>query len=263
MGEGRRRGILSRRVREHARRSGAARARADKKQTARWASALNRSGRRARGRRGARGKLPSAAQFIGRIGALGADVVCGDLRRVGQPGDQEGSRLADEFGGGHGLDRGAFEGVTDVVAVSAGVRWGCVMMGVIVVMIVTDESDFQPGFLQRAVQGRRQPEGQEYERNEAAETGHGEKRGVETRACQGTWIMACAKRPRAGAESSRQSFFLLLNVPIRQGSGSERRVGRSERIRERGKRRMTVRATDFDAALNGGLGAGPRKCAGG
>jgi hypothetical protein len=39
------------------------------------------------------------------------------------------------------------------------VRWGCVMMGLIVVMIVTDESDLQPGFLQRAVQGRRQPKG--------------------------------------------------------------------------------------------------------
>ena len=147
MGEGRRRWILSRRVREHARRGGAARARADKNYTARLASALNRSRRRARGRRGARGKLPSAAQFTGGIGALGADVVCGDLRRVGQPGDQEGSRLADEFGGGHDLDRGAFEGVTDVVAVSAGVRRGGVMMGLIVVMIVTDEGDFQPGFL--------------------------------------------------------------------------------------------------------------------
>ena len=74
-------------------------------------------------------------------------MVGGDLRRVGQPGDQEGSRLADEFGGGHDLDRGAFEGVTDVVAVSAGVRRGGVMMGLIVDMIVTDEGDFQPGFL--------------------------------------------------------------------------------------------------------------------
>jgi len=33
------------------------------------------------------------------------------------------------------------------------------MMGLIVVMIVADEGDFQPGFLQRAVQRRRQPEG--------------------------------------------------------------------------------------------------------
>ena len=86
-------------------------------------------------------------------------MVGGDLRRVGQPGNQEGSRLADEFGGGHGLDRGAFEGVTGVVAVRAGVGRGCVMMGLIVVMIVADEGDFQPGFLQRAVQRRRQPEG--------------------------------------------------------------------------------------------------------
>ncbi len=105
-------------------------------------------------------------------------MVCGDLRRVGQPGNQEGSRLADEFGGGYGLDRGAFEGVTGIVAVGASVGWGCVMMSLIVVMIVAVKGDFQSGLLKRAVQGRRQPEGQESESNEAAETKHGQtKRG--------------------------------------------------------------------------------------
>ena len=58
-------------------------------------------------------------------------------------------------------------------------------------------------------------------------------------------------------KSFRPSFLFLFIFLIRQASGSERRVGRSERIRERGNRRRTGRATDFDAALNGGR---PKGC---
>ena len=67
----------------------------------------------------------------------------------------------------------------------------------------------------------------------------------------------CLSRP---ANLSSLSLFIFI---FRQAFAAERLVGRSERIRERGKRRMTGRGTDLDAALNGGLGAGPRKCAGG
>ena len=66
----------------------------------------------------------------------------------------------------------------------------------------------------------------------------------------------CLSRP---ANLSLSLFIFIF----RQAFAAERLVGRSERIRERGKRRMTGRGTDLDAALNGGLGAGPRKCAGG
>lgn len=68
--------------------------------------------------------------------------------------------------------------------------------------------------------------------------------------------MAGAKRPRVVSESSRQSlhslFIFIFIFIFRQAFAVERLVGRSERIRERGKRRMTGRGTDLDAALNGG-----------
>ena len=69
----------------------------------------------------------------------------------------------------------------------------------------------------------------------------------------------CLSRP-ANLSSLSLSLFIFI---FRQAFAAERLVGRSERIRERGERRRTGRATDLDAALNGGLGAGPRKCAGG
>jgi len=78
---------------------------------------------------------------------------------------------------------------------------------------------------------------------------------------RGSW-----RAPRGlGRGQSRPAnlFSYSWTFPFDRSSGSERLVARSERIRERGERRMTGRATDFDAALNGGLGAGPRKCAGG
>jgi len=65
------------------------------------------------------------------------------------------------------------------------------------------------------------------------------------------------------SESSRQSLLLLLIFIFRQAFAVERLVGRRERLSERGKRTMTGRATDFDAALTGGLGEWPRKSAGG
>ena len=57
---------------------------------------------------------------------------------------------------------------------------------------------------------------------------------------RGSW-----RAPRGlGPGQSRPAnlFFLPLNVPIRQASGSERLVGRRERISERGRRTMTSSA---------------------
>jgi hypothetical protein len=51
----------------------------------------------------------------------------------------------------------------------------------------------------------------------------------------------CPSRP------ANLSLFLFIFL-IRQASGSERLVGRRERLRERGKRTMTGRVTDCDAA---------------
>ena len=54
---------------------------------------------------------------------------------------------------------------------------------------------------------------------------------------------------RAVSKLFRQSFLFLFIFLIRQASGAEGLVGRRERLRERGKRTMTGRATDFDATL--------------
>ena len=48
-------------------------------------------------------------------------------------------------------------------------------------------------------------------------------------------------------KSFRPSFLFLFIFLIRQGSDAERLIGRRERLRARGKRRITGRATDFDA----------------
>ena len=51
----------------------------------------------------------------------------------------------------------------------------------------------------------------------------------------------CPSRP------ANLSLFLVIFL-IRQASGSERLVGRRERLRARGRRTITGRVTDFDAA---------------
>jgi len=65
---------------------------------------------------------------------------------------------------------------------------------------------------------------------------------------------------RAVSKSFRQSFLFLFIFLIRQASGAEGLVGRRERLRARGQRTMTGRATDFDAALAEHRPAYPRPC---
>ena len=135
---------------------------AETERAARWASALNRSGRSACRRSGARGELPTSTQLAGHIGALGAHAIDREFGWDRQESDQEKRGLADEFRDRRGFNGRIFQRVTGIgvglsaVVVRCGRR---VTVAVVVGVVVANESDLQAGGFQVAVQRRRQPEG--------------------------------------------------------------------------------------------------------
>jgi hypothetical protein len=127
--------------------------------------------------------VPRAGDFRRSDDALGQ----GTRRRgqiEGRDGNDKTEKAGAEDGGGEdggvggGLEGAGFNEIAGVarrdfvVAARGGVDAG--------------EEGIKAGFTERAVQRRRQPEGQKGDSNEAAKTGHGGKRGGETAACQGT-----------------------------------------------------------------------------
>ncbi len=162
---------------------------AETERAARWASALNRSGRSACQRSGARGELPTSTQLTGHIGALRAHAIDREFGWDRQESDQEKRGLADEFRDRRGFNGRIFQRVAGIgvglsaVVVRCGRR---VTMAVTIVVVVAHKGDFESGGLEGAVQSRGQPKGQERDGNEAAEERHGGKRAGESAACQGT-----------------------------------------------------------------------------